>query len=133
MHVRSINEINTQQVISDGTKCYRFLNNNGNTSNEADISTYTIYFEPDLDYLGNCTVCENTVNPTTTTTTTTTLAPCIAVDVYRTRFNPATNPDAMSILCGDGFATTQYFNASSVGAATIYYSDFTCTKRLVFI
>lgn len=127
VHVRSINEINTQQVISDGTKCYRFLNNNGDTSNEADISTYTVYFEPDLDYIGNCTVCENTVNPTTTTTTTTTLAPCIAVDIYRTRFNPATNQDAMNILCGGGFATTQYFNASSVGAATIYYSDFTCT------
>ena len=33
----------------------------------------------------------------------------------------------MNILCGGGFPTTQYFNASSVGAATIYYSDFTCT------
>ena len=126
-HVRSISQINTNQVISDGSKCYRFLNNNGNSSNEADISTYTIYNEPDLDYTGNCGNCDAVVNPTTTTTTTTTLAPCIAVNIYKTRFNPATNQDAMNILCGGGFATTQYFNASSVGAATIYYSDFTCT------
>lgn len=126
-HVRSVSQIDTDQVISDGSKCYKFLNNNGDSSNEADISTYTIYNEPDLDSTGNCGVCDAVVNPTTTTTTTTTLAPCIAVNVYRTRFNPATNPDAMNILCGGGFATTQYFNASSVGAATIYYSDFTCT------
>ena len=127
VHVRSVNLIDTNQVISDSSKCYRFLNNNGDSSNEADISTYTAYNDPDLDSTGNCGVCDAVVNPTTTTTTTTTLAPCIAVDVYRTRFNPATNPDAMDILCGNGFATTQYFNASSVGAATIYYSDFTCT------
>ena len=126
-HVRSINPIDTNQVISDGSKCYRFLNNNGNSSNEADISTYTIYNDSDLDSTGNCGVCDAVVNPTTTTTTTTTLAPCIAVNIYKTRFNPATNQDAMNILCGGGFATTQYFNASSVGAATIYYSDFTCT------
>ena len=126
-HVRSVNPIDTNQVISDESKCYRFLNNNGNSSNEADISTYTAYKEPDLDYIGNCGVCDAVVNPTTTTTTTTTLAPCIAVNVYRTRFNPTTNSDSMDILCGGGFAQTQYFNASSVAAATIYYSDFTCT------
>ena len=101
-HVRSVNPIDTNQVISDESKCYRFLNNNGNSSNEADISTYTAYKEPDLDYIGNCGVCDAVVNPTTTTTTTTTLAPCIAVNVYRTRFNPTTNSDSMDILCVEG-------------------------------
>lgn len=118
INVTSSQQIDPDQVLSDGVTCYQFTNNNGG-SPEQDITTYTSY--------GNCTQCDNVVNPTTTTTTTT-LAPCYSINTYVTTDNPATSTAAMNILCGTGSgARTSYFSTTTLSNQTVWYTDFTCS------
>jgi len=118
INVTSSQQIDTNQVLSDGITCYQFANNNGGSS-EQDVTTYTSY--------GNCTECDNVVNPTTTTTTTT-LAPCHPINAYVATDNPATSSAAMNILCGTGAgARTSYFSTTTLSNQTVWYTDFTCS------
>jgi hypothetical protein len=118
--------IDTTHVLSDGTECYRFENNNGGTP-EQDISEFTIYSSSATSG-ENCSDCYNAVN-TTTTTTTTTLAPCFPINVYVNVNNPAIDSAAMETMCGGSGARsrTAYFNSNSLTTATAWYTDEACT------
>lgn len=120
INVSSANPIDETIVLSDGTECYQFVNNNLATPN-ADISTYTIYNSGETAAL-NCAACANVVNPPPPPPEPT----CYSVLSTYTTTDPATSSTAMETLCS-GRQRAVNMNGNGLSQSTQIYSDESCT------
>ncbi len=120
INVSSANPIDSTIVLSDGSGCYSFTNNNLASPN-SDLSNYTIYNSQETSAL-NCADCDNVVNP----------APpppepvCYSVLATAIVTDPATNQDAMEHLC-TGRQRAVNMNGNGLSLSTQIYSDENCT------
>ena len=120
INVSSANPIDSTIVLSDGSACYQFVNNNLASPN-ADISTYTIYDSGATAAL-NCAACANVVNPPPPPPEPT----CYSVLSTYTTTDPATSSTAMNTLC-TGRQRTVNMNGNGLSQSTQIYSDESCT------
>jgi len=120
INVTDTSPIDSTIVLSDGTECYQFVNNNLASPN-ADISTYTIYDSQATAAL-NCADCANVVNPPPPPPE----PVCYSVLATYTATDPATDSAAMETLC-TGRQRTVNMNGNGLSLSTQIYSDESCT------
>ena len=120
INVTDTSPIDSTIVLSDGTECYQFVNNNLASPN-ADISTYTIYDSQATAAL-NCADCANVVNPPPPPPE----PVCYNVLVTYTATDPATDSAAMETLC-TGRQRAVNMNGNGLSLSTQIYSDLSCT------
>ena len=120
INVTDTSPIDSTIVLSDGTECYQFVNNNLASPN-ADISTYTIYDSQSTAAL-NCADCANVVNPPPPPPE----PVCYSVLATYTTTDPATDSAAMGTLC-TGRQRAVNMNGNGLSLSTQIYSDESCT------
>jgi hypothetical protein len=120
INVSSANPIDSTIVLSDGSFCYSFTNNNLASPN-SDLSNYTIYNSQETSAL-NCADCDNVVNPPPPPPE----PVCYSVLATAIVTDPATNQDAMEHLC-TGRQRAVNMNGNGLSLSTQIYSDENCT------
>ena len=118
----SINALSANTTVSIGTTCY-YITSVGVSFSSSDPEI--------INTFNSCSTCYASTGggtTTTTTTTTTTQTQCFPISFTYTGFNPATDQTGAGTLCGNNNTLLRYFNASTLGAATIMYSDASCTS-----
>lgn len=120
VNVSSANPIDSTIVLSDGSECYSFTNNNLASPN-SDLSNYTIYNSQETSAL-NCADCANAVNPPPPPPE----PVCYSVLVTGTVTDPATSSSAMEHLC-TGRQRATNMNGNGLSLSTQIYSDENCT------
>ena len=120
VNVSSANPIDSTIVLSDGSECYSFTNNNLASPN-SDLSNYTIYNSKATSAL-NCADCADVVNPPPPPPT----PVCYSVLATYTTTDPATDSAAVETLC-TGRQRAVNMNGNGLSLSTQIYSDENCT------
>ena len=120
VNVSSANPIDSTIVLSDGSECYSFTNNNLASPN-SDLSNYTIYNSKATSAL-NCADCADVVNPPPPPPT----PVCYSVLATAIVTDPATDSSAMQHLC-TGRQRAVNMNGNGLSLSTQIYSDENCT------